>query len=117
MGTDRKGVVEGEIGDWSSDVCSSDLESKKRPQVQAKACPQSALAIPVWQAQIADTPWLAPGAVSYFLARGSSLGSCQEARLLWGKASNRLRPRWAQIGRALWRGRSVTGVQTCALPI
>ena len=27
--------------------------------------------------------WLAPGAVFYFLARGSSLGSCLEARLLW----------------------------------
>ena len=44
---------------------------------------RTASAIPVWQAQIADTPWLAPGAVFYFLARGSSLGSCQEARLLW----------------------------------
>src|SRR5882672_5904763 len=27
--------------------------------------------------------WFAFGAVYYFLARGSSLGSCQEARLLW----------------------------------
>jgi glucosamine--fructose-6-phosphate aminotransferase (isomerizing) len=40
-------------------------------------------AIPRWQEQIANSTWLAPGAVSYFLARGSSLGSCQEARLLW----------------------------------
>jgi fructoselysine-6-P-deglycase FrlB-like protein len=40
-------------------------------------------AIAGWQAQIADTSWIAPGAVYYFLARGSSLGSCQEARLLW----------------------------------
>jgi glucosamine--fructose-6-phosphate aminotransferase (isomerizing) len=44
---------------------------------------RTASAIPVWQAQIAHTSWLAPGAVFYFLARGSSLGSCQEARLLW----------------------------------
>ena len=36
-----------------------------------------------WQEQLAKTSWLSPGAVSYFLARGSSLGSCQEARLLW----------------------------------
>jgi glutamine---fructose-6-phosphate transaminase (isomerizing) len=43
----------------------------------------TASAMQGWQAQIADTPWLAPGAVYYFLARGSSLGSCQEARLLW----------------------------------
>lgn len=40
-------------------------------------------AITGWQAQVADSPWLEPGAVTYFLARGCSLGSCQEARLLW----------------------------------
>jgi glutamine---fructose-6-phosphate transaminase (isomerizing) len=36
-----------------------------------------------WQKQIADTTWLAPRAVTYFLARGCSMGSCHEARLLW----------------------------------
>jgi glutamine---fructose-6-phosphate transaminase (isomerizing) len=36
-----------------------------------------------WQTQIENSPWLSPGSVSYFLARGSSIGSCQEARLLW----------------------------------
>jgi len=40
-------------------------------------------AIPVWQSQIADSTWFAPGAVTYFLARGCSSGSGQEARLLW----------------------------------
>jgi glucosamine--fructose-6-phosphate aminotransferase (isomerizing) len=49
----------------------------------SRAVEETASAIPAWQAQIADTPWLAPGAVYYFLARGSSLGTCQEARLLW----------------------------------
>ncbi len=44
---------------------------------------EAARAIPGWQKQIADTTWLLPGAVSYFFARGSSLGSCYEARLLW----------------------------------
>lgn len=44
---------------------------------------ETARAIPGWQKQIADTTWLLPGAVSYFLSRGSSLGSCYEARLLW----------------------------------
>lgn len=39
--------------------------------------------IPVWQAQVADTDWFAPRAITYFLARGCSSGSCQEARLLW----------------------------------
>jgi glutamine---fructose-6-phosphate transaminase (isomerizing) len=36
-----------------------------------------------WQRQIADTSWLAPDGVYYFLARGPGLGSCNEARLMW----------------------------------
>jgi glucosamine--fructose-6-phosphate aminotransferase (isomerizing) len=36
-----------------------------------------------WQEQIADSSWLLPRSVCYFLGRGSSLGSCHEARLLW----------------------------------
>jgi fructoselysine-6-P-deglycase FrlB-like protein len=39
--------------------------------------------IPGWQAQIETSAWLAPKSVSYFLARGSSLGSAHEARLMW----------------------------------
>ena len=40
-------------------------------------------AIPGWREKISNAHWLAPGASYYFLARGSSLGSCYEARLLW----------------------------------
>ena len=40
-------------------------------------------AIPGWQAQIEKSAWLAPNSVSYFLARGSSLGSAYETRLMW----------------------------------
>jgi glucosamine--fructose-6-phosphate aminotransferase (isomerizing) len=40
-------------------------------------------AIPGWQAQVANTNWFTRQAVTYFLARGCSTGSCQEARLLW----------------------------------
>ena len=36
-----------------------------------------------WQQQIADTAWLVPNGIYYFLARGPSLGSCNEARLMW----------------------------------
>ena len=36
-----------------------------------------------WQQQVADTAWLVPNAVYYFLARGPGLGSCHEARLMW----------------------------------
>lgn len=40
-------------------------------------------AIPSWQQQIADSKWFAPGVTTYFLARGSSLGSAYETRLMW----------------------------------
>jgi fructoselysine-6-P-deglycase FrlB-like protein len=40
-------------------------------------------AIPGWQAQIEKSEWLAPRSTTYFLARGSSLGSAHEARLMW----------------------------------
>ncbi len=61
------------VGSWNSALGTS----------LSRAVEETASAIPAWQAQIADTPWLAPGAVYYFLARGSSVGTCQEARLLW----------------------------------
>jgi glutamine---fructose-6-phosphate transaminase (isomerizing) len=40
-------------------------------------------AIPRWQEEIAKSAWLAPRSATYFLARGSSLGSAYEARLMW----------------------------------
>jgi fructoselysine-6-P-deglycase FrlB-like protein len=40
-------------------------------------------AISGWQAQIEQSEWLAPRSTTYFLARGSSLGSAYEARLMW----------------------------------
>jgi len=49
----------------------------------SRAIGETAQSMGGWQEQIAGTAWLAPGAVYYFLARGSSLGSCHEARLLW----------------------------------
>src|SRR5260370_1841602 len=60
------------FGSWNATLATS----------LSRVVERTASAIPVWQAQIADTPWLAPGAVFYFLARGSSLVSCQEARIL-----------------------------------
>jgi glutamine---fructose-6-phosphate transaminase (isomerizing) len=49
----------------------------------SRSVEKTALVIPAWQAQIAESGWLASESVYYFLARGSSLGSCHEARLLW----------------------------------
>src|SRR5690349_1138761 len=40
-------------------------------------------AIPRWQERIANSVWLAPRSTTYFLARGSSLGSAYESRLMW----------------------------------
>jgi glucosamine--fructose-6-phosphate aminotransferase (isomerizing) len=48
-----------------------------------RSAKQTAEAIPVWQEQITDTSWLAPRNSYYFLARGSSLATCYESRLLW----------------------------------
>jgi glucosamine--fructose-6-phosphate aminotransferase (isomerizing) len=39
--------------------------------------------LPAWQQQIADSSWPMPRTPYYFLARQSSFGSAQEARLLW----------------------------------
>jgi len=39
--------------------------------------------LPGWQEQIAKSDWLRPHSATYFLARGSSLGSAYEARLMW----------------------------------
>ena len=36
-----------------------------------------------WQRQIVSSSWLSRGSTYYFLARGSSLATCHEARLLW----------------------------------
>lgn len=36
-----------------------------------------------WQQQIASTSWLSHRSAYYFLARGSSLATCHETRLLW----------------------------------
>jgi glucosamine--fructose-6-phosphate aminotransferase (isomerizing) len=40
-------------------------------------------AIHGWRGQIEASGWLAPRSTTYFLARGTSLGSAYEARLMW----------------------------------
>jgi glutamine---fructose-6-phosphate transaminase (isomerizing) len=56
---------------------------------QALATTLSALppAIDRWREPIAASGWLTPEAPAYFLARGGSLASCHEARLLWEEAT------------------------------
>ena len=49
----------------------------------SRAFTEAGSAIPRWQEQIAKSEWLKPQSTTYFLARGSSLGSAYEARLMW----------------------------------
>jgi len=49
----------------------------------ANALALTGRAIPGWQEKIEKSAWLAPRSTTYFLARGSSLGSAYEARLMW----------------------------------
>src|SRR5215468_6467173 len=39
-----------------------------------------------WQNQLENSGWLEPNATYYFLGRGGSFGTCQQARLLWEEA-------------------------------
>jgi len=49
----------------------------------SQAFAEAGSAIPGWQEQIAKSDWLKPQSTTYFLARGSSLGTAYEARLMW----------------------------------
>jgi glucosamine--fructose-6-phosphate aminotransferase (isomerizing) len=48
---------------------------------------ETASAISSWRQQIETSDWLTTDAPSYFLARGGSVASCYEARLLWEEAA------------------------------
>jgi glutamine---fructose-6-phosphate transaminase (isomerizing) len=49
----------------------------------SRSIAEAGRAIPGWQTEIETSNWLAPHSTTYFLARGSSLGSAYEARLMW----------------------------------
>ena len=49
----------------------------------SKAVREAGQSVLVWQEQVEQSGWFVGGAPYYFLARGGSLGSCHEARLLW----------------------------------
>jgi glucosamine--fructose-6-phosphate aminotransferase (isomerizing) len=48
-----------------------------------RAVGEAGQCLELWQGQMEGSNWLTRGAPYYFLARGSSLGTCHEARLLW----------------------------------
>ena len=68
------GVLAKTVASKSASLCAEELLS---------AIDDAGRAIPGWQKQIAESKWFAPGRTTYFLARGGSLGTSNEARLLW----------------------------------
>jgi glucosamine--fructose-6-phosphate aminotransferase (isomerizing) len=48
---------------------------------------ETSRAILSWREQLEESDWLAADAPTYFLARGGSVASCYEARLLWEEAA------------------------------
>jgi glucosamine--fructose-6-phosphate aminotransferase (isomerizing) len=48
---------------------------------------QSAAACDAWRDSIVHSTWFSPDSPTYFLARGPSLATCHEARLLWEEAA------------------------------
>lgn len=66
-------------------LASAALGSLDSPLVESldQAILDAAQTMPRWQEQIAESRWPAPRPACYFLARGPSLGSCHETRLLW----------------------------------
>ena len=48
-----------------------------------RAVKEGAQCLELWREQLEESSWLTSGAPYYFLARGGSLGTCHEARLLW----------------------------------
>jgi glutamine---fructose-6-phosphate transaminase (isomerizing) len=56
----------------------------------SRALKNAAAAIPEWRGAVERSGWLGGGrGATYFLARGASLASCHEARLLWEEAAKR----------------------------
>jgi glucosamine--fructose-6-phosphate aminotransferase (isomerizing) len=48
-----------------------------------RAVRESGQCLEFWQEQLEESSWLTSAASYYFLARGGSIGTCHEARLLW----------------------------------
>lgn len=67
---------------WACDYPVTILADELRTSIE-----QSAAAIPQWRETIEMSGWTDTNAANYFLARGSSLSSCHEARLLWEEAA------------------------------
>lgn len=64
----------------------STLDGQLTAQLE-ESLTQTASALESWRQQIEASDWLSENAPTYFLARGGSIASCHEARLLWEEAA------------------------------
>jgi hypothetical protein len=80
---DGAAVAAGMLADSAGRTARNGCPTGSLADSLSKAFAATAAAIPGWQGQIENSGWLAPGGTTYFLARGSSLGSAYEARLMW----------------------------------
>ena len=55
-------------------------------EVLMKSIERAGECLPLWQEQLRQSDWLATSENYCFLARGSSLGSCYQAQLMWEEA-------------------------------
>jgi glucosamine--fructose-6-phosphate aminotransferase (isomerizing) len=55
--------------------------------VLLKAFENAGKSLEMWQNQLQNSSWLEPNAHYYFLARGGSLGTCHQGRLMWEEAA------------------------------
>ena len=62
---------------------SSEMSLESVAQSLTKTLDDADQQLDLWGQQLDRSRWLEPGEPYYFLARGASLGSCHEARLLW----------------------------------
>jgi glucosamine--fructose-6-phosphate aminotransferase (isomerizing) len=74
------------IGALLACAMEGDLDDSLGVQLQSSLS-NGAARIASWRAQIAASDWLDPKAPTYLLARGASLASCHEGRLLWEEAA------------------------------
>ena len=66
-------------------LCGQQLATTRKPLFHALQSVEEL--IPLWHDDIENSRWLSQDAPYYFLARGASVASCNEARLLWEEAA------------------------------
>ncbi|HKD51849.1 MAG TPA: SIS domain-containing protein [Candidatus Acidoferrum sp.] len=82
-GSSLQGLKPSEKGTGAPELKLRPGKDSQLAESLSHAFAEAGRAIPAWQELIAKSVWLKPHSAAYFLARGSSLGSACEARLMW----------------------------------